>query len=76
VNAEITKLMEAALRLPPEARGVLASRLIDSLQGDEVDPDAEIAWEAEIARRLKELDSGHVKTVPWSEARQQILRAR
>ena len=35
------------------ARGALASRLIDSLQDGEVDPDAEVAWEAEISQRLK-----------------------
>ena len=76
MQADIRELIEAALKLPPEARGALASRLIDSLQEGDVDADAEAAWEAEIARRLEELDAGQVKTVPWSEARQQILRAK
>jgi putative addiction module component (TIGR02574 family) len=75
MHRDIRDLVDAALKLPPEARGALASRLIDSLQGDEIDADAELAWEAEIARRLEELDSGKVKTIPWSEARRQILRA-
>ena len=74
--ADIRGLVEAALKLPPEARGAVASRLIDSLQGAEVDADAEVAWEAEIARRVNDLDAGKVKTVPWSDARQQILRAK
>jgi len=75
MHGDIRDLVDAALKLPPEARGALASRLIDSLQGDEIDADAELAWEAEIARRLEELDSGKVKAIPWSEARRQILRA-
>jgi len=75
MNAEIAELMEAALKLPPEARGALASCLLDSLHDDTVDSDAESAWAAEIARRVEDLDSGRVKTVPWAEARQQILRA-
>jgi putative addiction module component (TIGR02574 family) len=75
MNTDLAKLIEAALRLPPEARGALASRLLESIHDDQADPDAEAAWEAEIARRLEELDSGKVKTIPWSEARQQILRA-
>ena len=76
MKTDIQDVIEAALKLPPVARGALASRLIDSLQDDQVDPDAELVWEAEIARRVHELDAGLVKTVPWSEARRQILRAK
>ena len=74
MQADVQELIEAALKLPPEARGAIASRLLDSLQDEEVDADVETAWDAEIARRVSELDSGQVKTIPWSEARQQILR--
>jgi putative addiction module component (TIGR02574 family) len=76
LQSDIRALIEAALKLSPAARGALASRLLDSLQDGEVDPDAEVAWEAEISQRLKELDSKLVRTIPWSEARQQILRAK
>jgi len=74
MQADIKALIEAALKLPPEARGAIANRLLDSLQDEEVDPDVEAAWEAEVARRVQELDAGKVKTIPWAEARQQILR--
>jgi putative addiction module component (TIGR02574 family) len=75
MNDDFARLLEEALKLPPEARGALASRLIDSLD-QAIDPDAEAAWDAEITRRVQELDSGQVKVVPWSEVRQRILRAR
>ena len=65
------ELLKEALKLPPEARAALAGSLIDSLD-QEVDEGAEAAWEAEIERRLTELDSGSVKPVPWSEARRRI----
>ena len=65
------ELLREALKLPPEARAALAGSLIDSLD-QEVDEGAEAAWEAEIERRLAELDSGSVKPVPWSEARRRI----
>ena len=71
MNPKIKKLLEQALKLPPEARGALAGRLLDSLD-TEVDPDAEDAWEVEISKRLKEIDSGAVDTIPWSEARKAI----
>ncbi len=67
------QLFEEALRLPPEARAALAGELIDSLDVDDVDEDAEAEWSAEIRRRLHEVDSGAVKAVPWSEARKRIL---
>jgi putative addiction module component (TIGR02574 family) len=66
------KVLEEALRLPPEARAALAGYLLESLD-DSVDADAEAEWEKEIARRIDELDKGAVKMVPWSVARRQIL---
>ena len=64
-------LLKEALKLPPEARAALAASLLDSLD-QEVDENAEAAWQLEIDRRLKELDSGAVKPIPWSEARRRI----
>ena len=64
-------LLEEALKLPLEARAALAGALLDSLD-QEVDEDAEAAWQAEIDRRLRDLDSGAVKPIPWSEARLRI----
>jgi putative addiction module component (TIGR02574 family) len=66
------RILDEALRLPPEARAALAGHLIESLD-DSVDEDAEAEWGKEIARRIDELDSGTVKTIPWSVARRQIL---
>ena len=66
------RLLRDALRLSPEARAALAGALLDSLEA-EPDPDAESAWDAEIRKRVAELDSGAVQTVPWSEARKIIL---
>jgi putative addiction module component (TIGR02574 family) len=65
------ELLREAMELPPEARAALAGSLIDSLD-DQVDDDAEMAWDAEIARRIRELDEGKVKLVPWAEARRRL----
>ncbi|MDP2601093.1 MAG: addiction module protein [Deltaproteobacteria bacterium] len=66
-------LLEKALKLPAEARAALAGALLDSLD-QEVDEKSEAAWGAEIEQRLKDLDSGAVKAIPWSEARLKIAR--
>jgi putative addiction module component (TIGR02574 family) len=64
-------ILKEALELPPEARAAIAGTLIDSLD-DEVDEGAETAWETEIARRVKDLDAGKVKGIPWSVVRRRL----
>ena len=72
MTEEATRLLEEALRLPPEARATIAGRLMENLD-EQVDEDAEAAWAKEIARRLEEVDPGKVATIPWAEARRRIL---
>ena len=72
MSPETEKLLREALKLPPEARAALAGQLLDSLD-DQLDPDAEGAWEQEIAKRVRELDAGEVRPIPWSEARRAIV---
>jgi putative addiction module component (TIGR02574 family) len=66
------ELLEDAMRLPDEQRAALAVALIESLD-QSVDEDAEAAWSAEIARRLRQVESGDVKTIPWPQAREMIV---
>jgi putative addiction module component (TIGR02574 family) len=72
VKSDTSELLEKALKLPAEARGALAGSLIESLD-ETIDEEAEAAWANEIRRRIRELDSGKAKTVPWSKARRMIL---
>lgn len=66
------EVLREALKLPVEARAALAGTLLDS-PDESVDDDAESAWEAEIAKRIKEIDEGRAKLIPWSEARRRIV---
>lgn len=66
-------LLKEALELPPEARAALAGSLLDSLDED-VDEGAEAAWDAEIGRRLRDLDEGRAKLIPWAEARRRLSK--
>jgi putative addiction module component (TIGR02574 family) len=65
------ELLTHAMQLPDEQRAALAAALIESLDHD-VDEDAEAAWSTEIARRLDEVKSACVTTIPWRQARQMI----
>ena len=73
IPKDLDDLLSRALLLPEEARAALAGKLLDSLDSS-VDEGAEDEWSRESASRLSDLDRGAVKPVPWSEARQAILR--
>ena len=72
VNRDFDELLSSALKLPPEARAALAGSLIDSLD-TKVDDNVEAAWDAEIAKRLHELDEGKVVSIPWAEVRRRLI---
>jgi putative addiction module component (TIGR02574 family) len=75
MDALSRQLLDTALTLPDSERAILAAELIDSLD-PAFDADHEAAWGEEIARRLALLDSGEIRTVPWSEARARIIGER
>ena len=68
MKREAAEILKDALALPTEARAALAEAPLESLNTD-VDEDAEVAWATEVNRRVAELDSGAVKTIPWAEVR-------
>jgi hypothetical protein len=39
------------------------------------DEDVEAAWDDEVERRVRQIDSGEVKTIPWEEKAYAWLRA-
>ena len=73
MSTHVTELFERASTLSEQERATLAGLLIESLES-EIDPDVEEAWRIEIERRLAELDSGTVKTVPWEAVKAKLLR--
>lgn len=72
MTPEVSKLLEQALSLSVEEQEALADSLISSL-GGKVDEDLEAAWEAEIGKRIADLDSGKAKTESWDEVRRRNL---
>jgi putative addiction module component (TIGR02574 family) len=67
----ISDIRREAMRLSPEERADLAGELIESLDAD-VDSTAEAAWQAEVSRRVRELDEGSVRLIPWTELRKRL----
>ena len=71
---KVENILKQAMGMSEPDRALLADRLIRSLD-TQVDPDWEEAWEAEIARRLAEVDSGKVKMVPWATVKARIRKS-
>ena len=73
----LIELSRKALSLPPDERMQLAEDLLSSLHGP-ADPDVQAAWDAEISRRLGEVEAGTAKLIPaadvFAEARRLIGR--
>ena len=62
----LERLRTEALGLPEADRAELARDLVKSL-GDPADPTVASTWDAEILRRLKEVETGTAKTVDREE---------
>ena len=70
----VEQIIEGALSLPVEARALLADRLVESLDPAE-ESRIHSLWSAEAQRRLEDVRSGRVKTVPADEAIARVRRA-
>lgn len=64
----------AALKLPLAARSELAERLTASIEAETGDNRQEVAkaWDAEIARRLADLQTGRGDPVPYDDVRAEL----
>lgn len=71
MTQDTADLLKKALRLPAAERADLAGSLIESLEQTK-DEGVEQAWEQEITRRMRDLDSGKVELVSLEEARRRL----
>jgi putative addiction module component (TIGR02574 family) len=74
MSQETAELLKRALNLSVAERAELADSLIESLEAGE-DTAVQAAWDAEILRRMKDLESGTVKPVSLEEARRRLSSA-
>jgi len=72
-TAVADEILGSALKQPDTDRARIAEALIASLDVS-ADHEVDQAWQVEIDRRLREIDSGAVKCVPWEEVRDRLYR--
>jgi putative addiction module component (TIGR02574 family) len=71
MTVKAQRVLDAALRLPTRVRADIAGHLLQSLDGPSAAGTAE-AWEREIERRVREIQTGEVALIPWSRARREL----
>jgi len=74
MSATVDELLRQALELDPKAREELATLLLESVPRESQE-EVDAAWEATIRRRVQELESGAVQTIPWEDVRRKLLRS-
>ena len=70
-GSTLEAIRSAAMRLSEQERAELARALVASLDGP-ADPDADKSWDAEILKRLAEIDSGTTEPISRTEFRRRI----
>ena len=73
INTDPDEILSNALKQTDTERARIAEALIASLDAPPV-RDIECAWQKEIDSRLREIDSGVIKCIPWEEVRDRLCR--
>jgi putative addiction module component (TIGR02574 family) len=72
MTPQVSEVLEKALSLSPQERGLLIDRLVDSLDEGPAEEGVEEAWDEEIKRRVNDIRSGKVEMIPGEEVRRRL----
>lgn len=66
-------ILRSALDLGQEERAEVAAALLESLEPEVDENEIELAWRAEVRRRVESIDRGEVQRIPWESVRDELL---
>jgi putative addiction module component (TIGR02574 family) len=72
MTPQVSELLEKALTLSTQERGLLIDRLVESLDAEPAEEGVEAAWEEEIKRRVDDVRLGRVETIPGERLRDRL----
>ncbi|MFZ0299972.1 MAG: addiction module protein [Candidatus Sulfotelmatobacter sp.] len=72
MTRQVSELLERALTLSTQERGLLIDRLIETLDDEPAEEGVEEAWAKEIERRMDDIRSGRVETIPAEQVRDRL----
>jgi putative addiction module component (TIGR02574 family) len=67
----LDQVTEEALQLPASSRALLADKLVESLESEDLD-EIQRLWSAEAIRRRDEIRSGQVQPVPGEQVLEEV----
>jgi putative addiction module component (TIGR02574 family) len=73
-GTQVSELLEKALALSTEDRELLVDQLVASLSEVPAEEGAAAAWDEEIKRRVDDIRSGRVKTIPGEQVLQELAQ--
>jgi putative addiction module component (TIGR02574 family) len=72
MTPQVSEVLEKALTLSTQERGLLIDRLIESLDEGPAEKGVEEAWADEIKCRVDDIRSGKVELIPGEEVRRRL----
>jgi putative addiction module component (TIGR02574 family) len=72
MTPQVSEVLEKALTLSTEERGLLIDHLIESIDDGPAEEGVEEAWAEEIKRRVDDIRSGRVEMIPAEKVRRRL----
>ena len=73
LTPQVSEVLEKALALSTQDRGLIIDRLIKSLDDEPAEEGVEEAWSEEIKGRVDDVQSGRVEMIPGEEVHRRLL---
>jgi len=73
MTPQVSEVLQKALALSTQDRGLIIDRLIESLDNEPAEEGVEQAWSEEIKRRVEDIQSGRVEMIPGEEVHRRLL---
>ena len=74
MTPQVSEVLEKALALSTQERGLLIDQLIESLDEGPAEEGVEEAWGEEIKRRVDDIRSGKVKMIPGERVLRKLAK--
>jgi putative addiction module component (TIGR02574 family) len=74
MTPQVSEVLEKALALSTQERGLLIDHLIESLDEGPAEEGVEEAWGEEIKRRVDDIRSGKVKMIPGERVLRELAK--
>ena len=76
LTPQVSEVLEKALTLSTQERGLIIDRLIESLDEGPAEGGVEAAWADEIKSRVDDIRSGRVEMIPGEQVLRELAKRR